>query len=52
MSKEEIPSMREGSALQKTFLEEVIPSGTQGMHNDSQGKAEEAASVFLAVGAA
>lgn len=52
MSKEEIPPMREGSGLQKTFLEEAIPIRTQGANNNPQGKAEEAASVFLAMGAA
>lgn len=40
MSEEEIPSLGGGCGIQRTFLEEVIPSRSQDMSDNSQEEAE------------
>lgn len=45
MSEGEIPPRREGSGIQKIFLEEVIPSGIQGVNNSPWGEPGEAESM-------
>lgn len=48
MSEGEILPMRESSGMQKTFLEEVTLTGTQGLNDNPQGEAEEGESTFQA----
>ena len=50
MSEEEIPSLGGGCGIQRTFLEEVIPSRSPNMSNNSQEEAEEAECEFQAEG--
>lgn len=40
-SEGEISPMRESSGIQRSFLEEAIPRGTQGMNNNPRGEAQE-----------